>query len=97
MISKERFWSDPCSCFSRGQIKKNRIYVAWIPLIENCLKFNIDGSAIGKPGPIGCGGILQNERGTILALFFGPLGIMDSNVAEVMAIKETVEMFVRSS
>ena len=31
-----------------------------------------------------------------MALFFGPLGIFDSNIAEVMAIKVALGMFVRS-
>ncbi|XWS44905.1 hypothetical protein CRYUN_Cryun15aG0090000 [Craigia yunnanensis] len=64
--------------------------------MNKCLKFNIDGSAFGKPGPTGCGGLLHNEMGSILALFYGPLGIMDSNVAEVMAIKVALGIFVRS-
>ncbi|PPS08081.1 hypothetical protein GOBAR_AA12572 [Gossypium barbadense] len=36
-----------------------------------------DESARGKPGPGGCGGVLRNSSGDILAL-----GIIDSNVAE---------------
>ena len=60
------------------------------------MKFNVDGFAYGKPGPAGCGGILRNERERILALFSGPLGILDSNIVEVMAIKVALGMFVRS-
>ncbi|XWS36014.1 hypothetical protein CRYUN_Cryun20dG0045700 [Craigia yunnanensis] len=63
--------------------------------MDKCLKFNVNGSAVGKPGPAGYGGILRNKMGSILALFPGPLGIMDSNVAEVMAIKVALEMFDR--
>ena len=60
------------------------------------MKFNVDGSTYDKPGPAGCGGILRNERERILALFSGPLGILDSNIVEVMAIKVALGMFVRS-
>ena len=64
--------------------------------MDKGLKFNVDGSAYGNPGPAGCGGILHNERGRILALFSSSLGILDPNIAEVMAIKMALGMFVRS-
>ena len=63
--------------------------------MDKGLKFNVDGSAYGNPGPAGCGGILRNERGRILALF-SPLGILDPNIAKVMAIKVALGIFVRS-
>ena len=96
LILEDKFWSDPSSCLLRGMIKRTRICTEWNHPLDNCLKFNVDGSAYGKPGPAGCGGILRNERGRILALFSGPLGILESNIAEVMAIKVVLGMFVRS-
>ncbi|PWA52720.1 reverse transcriptase [Artemisia annua] len=38
------------------------------------------------------GGLLRNNCGFVLALFSIPLGVLDSNVAEVMAIKEACRM-----
>ncbi|KAL4347296.1 hypothetical protein GQ457_17G024020 [Hibiscus cannabinus] len=50
------------------------------------LKFNVDGSTRGKPGPASCGGVLRDDHGQILALFSGPLGVLESNDAEIRAI-----------
>ncbi|XVE98564.1 hypothetical protein REPUB_Repub03eG0116800 [Reevesia pubescens] len=60
------------------------------------LKFNVDGSARGKPGPAGCGGILRDSKGVVLGVFFGHLRCMDSNMAEVNAIKIALELFLSS-
>nr|GEV12617.1 cysteine-rich receptor-like protein kinase [Tanacetum cinerariifolium] len=46
----------------------------------------------GKPGPAGIGGVLRNNCGVVLALFSISVGVLDSNVAEVMAIKEACRM-----
>ncbi len=50
------------------------------------LSFNVDRSAVGKPGPGSIGGILRNHLGSALALFSVLIGIVDSNVAEFLAI-----------
>ena len=54
------------------------------------------GSDIGCEKEFTDGEILRNENGRILALFSGPLGILDPNIVEVMAIKVALGMFVRS-
>ncbi|PWA95600.1 hypothetical protein CTI12_AA049650 [Artemisia annua] len=56
------------------------------------LKFNVDGAARGKLGSTGMGGLLRNNCGVVVAIFSIPLGVLDSNVVEVMAIKETCRM-----
>ncbi|GKB01454.1 retrovirus-related pol polyprotein from transposon TNT 1-94 [Tanacetum coccineum] len=56
---------------------------------DGALKFNADGSAKGKPG---IGGLLRNSEGVVVALFSILVGVMDSNVAEVLAIKEACKM-----
>ncbi|GMJ08961.1 hypothetical protein HRI_004565300 [Hibiscus trionum] len=61
--------------------------------MAGCVKFNIDGSARGKLGPAGCGGVLRDEMGRVLALFSGPLGVLDSNEAELYAILFALESF----
>ncbi|XVF03763.1 hypothetical protein REPUB_Repub05bG0021200 [Reevesia pubescens] len=47
----------------------------------------------GKPGSAGCGWVLRDANGTILAVFFAPLGLLDSNMAELMAIKMALDVF----
>ncbi|PWA51835.1 reverse transcriptase [Artemisia annua] len=56
------------------------------------LKFNVDGVARGKPGPAGIGGLLRKNCGAVVAMFSIPIGVLDSNVVEVMAIKEACRM-----
>nr|GEV54576.1 reverse transcriptase [Tanacetum cinerariifolium] len=65
-----------------------RIRLSWCAPTHGALKFNVDGSAMGKPGLAGIGGLLQNTDGVVLAIFSISVGILDSNVAEVMAIKK---------
>ncbi|EOY05520.1 Uncharacterized protein TCM_020504 [Theobroma cacao] len=60
---------------------------------EGTLKFNVDGSARRKPRPAGCGGALRNSEGFLVGVFFGPLGVQDSNFAEIMAIKHALHLF----
>ena len=52
----------------------------------------MDGSSKGKPGPAGMGGVLRDSNGKVLCLFSAFLGILDSNVAELWAIKKAVEV-----
>lgn len=59
------------------------------------LKFNVDSYSLGASA--GLGGVLRNERGLIIALFSKSIAIADSNVAELSAISEALEMFSTSS
>ncbi|KAL4332123.1 hypothetical protein GQ457_07G004320 [Hibiscus cannabinus] len=43
-------------------------------------------------GKAGCGGVLRDGESQILALFFGSLGVLDSNVVELRAIVFALEM-----
>ncbi|EOY20107.1 Uncharacterized protein TCM_045502 [Theobroma cacao] len=52
--------------------------------------------ANGKPSPSGCGGVLRNFEGSLLGLFYGPLGYHDSNYAELMAILHALRLFSAS-
>ncbi|KAL4378674.1 hypothetical protein GQ457_02G029430 [Hibiscus cannabinus] len=45
-------------------------------------------------GLAGCGGVLRDGDGHIIALFSGPLGILDSNVAEIWAIAAALDILV---
>ncbi|XVE77290.1 hypothetical protein DITRI_Ditri13aG0050500 [Diplodiscus trichospermus] len=60
------------------------------------LKFNVDGSAMGKPGPVGIGCILIDHLDEKKMAFSKPIGIVDSNMAELMAIREASILFISS-
>ncbi|KAK2661626.1 hypothetical protein Ddye_000200 [Dipteronia dyeriana] len=64
----------------------------WIPPVGNVLKFNIDGSALGKPGQAGIKGVLRDCRGKVLCMFSFNVDIQNSNTAEVMAIHKAVDL-----
>lgn len=52
----------------------------------------MNGSARGKLGPVGIGGIRRNDQGNILAMFVASVGVKDSNEAEFMAIIFALEI-----
>ncbi|XVF79317.1 hypothetical protein PTKIN_Ptkin14bG0211600 [Pterospermum kingtungense] len=68
----------------------------WIPPSEGMVKFNVDGSSFGKPDPVGIGGVLRNHKGNELMSFSKHIGMEDSNVAEIMAIREALVLFLAS-
>ena len=70
----------------------HRAVVVWSPPMTNCFKWNVDGSSLGKPGPSGIGGVLQNHHGILLGIFSSPVGILDSNVAELKAVVKAIEL-----
>jgi ribonuclease HI len=72
--------------------KKQRAVVVWSPPITNSLKWNVDGSSLGKPGPSGIGGVLRNHNGILLGIFSMSAGILDSNVAELKAVVKAIEL-----
>ncbi|XP_011008504.1 PREDICTED: uncharacterized protein LOC105113854 [Populus euphratica] len=51
---------------------------------SHVLKWNVDGSSIGKPRLAGIGGALHNHKGLVLGFFSAPVGIKDSNEAELL-------------
>ncbi|XP_017974604.1 PREDICTED: 14.7 kDa ribonuclease H-like protein [Theobroma cacao] len=60
------------------------------------MKFNVDGAARGCPGPAGIGGILTNHKGDVRVIFSKSIGVADSNLAELLAIKEAFIIFTSS-
>lgn len=60
--------------------------VSWAPIRDVVLKFNVDGAARDKSGPVGIGGALHISGCEVLVLFSKPVGCMESNEVEVMAI-----------
>ncbi|OMO53991.1 reverse transcriptase [Corchorus capsularis] len=76
--------------------KKSCFSSMWSKPLKGCLKFNVDGSAYGKPGPAGIGGILRDEAGNSLVVFSKSIGVADSNYAEFVAIREAFIIFSAS-
>lgn len=50
--------------------------------------------ARGKPGTVGIGGVLGSVKGEILIYFSKPIGIKDSNKADVLSILETLITYI---
>ncbi|XWS61072.1 hypothetical protein CRYUN_Cryun07bG0094300 [Craigia yunnanensis] len=59
----------------------------------NFMKFNVDESARGKPGPASLGGVLRDENTVIKTVFFKSIGVIDSNVVELLVVGETLRIF----
>ncbi|XVF36625.1 hypothetical protein REPUB_Repub19eG0073200 [Reevesia pubescens] len=76
--------------------QSTRVASCWQPPPFGFLKFNVDGSAMEKPGPTGIGGVLRNSVGDFLLLFSKSIGYVDSNVAEFLAIMEALAIFANS-
>lgn len=55
-----RLWKE------KKEVRRN---IAWSPPPPNKVKWNVDGSSRGKPGPTSIGGILRDDHGVIRALF----------------------------
>ena len=83
------------ACVSSVVFKAPR-YAAWVNPPKGFYKFNVDGSAIGKPGPAGIGGVLGDWLGVVKGMFSISIGVADSNFAELRAILEALEMFGKS-
>ena len=54
--------------------KNSRRAIAWASPPYNHMKFNVDGSARGKPGPAGIGGVLRDCNAFVKAIFFKAIG-----------------------
>ncbi|KAA3482877.1 14.7 kDa ribonuclease H-like protein [Gossypium australe] len=67
--------------------------VSWTRLVGNMVKFNVDGSTQDKPRPTGCGNVLRDEEGKIRGMFSSLLGVLDSNLAKLLAIKTALHLF----
>ena len=52
----------------------------------------MDGSSLGNPGLGGAGEVLRDHIGVVRCIFSIPCGIVDSNLAEVIAIRKALEI-----
>lgn len=60
------------------------------------LKFKVDGVVKIAVERDRCGGVLSNDKGSIFALFSYPLQVIDSNLADLLAIKIALEVFIKT-
>ncbi|OMO71317.1 hypothetical protein CCACVL1_18294 [Corchorus capsularis] len=76
---------------------KKRPHLDWFTPNNGQLKFNVDGTTKWQPGEAGIGGILRDESGSTKVVFSKPIGLADSNLAELLAIKEAFLIFAASN
>ncbi|XP_077233342.1 uncharacterized protein LOC143875615 [Tasmannia lanceolata] len=75
-------WSIICM----ESVTKVKTRPSWSPPSPGSLKLNFDGSSIDNPGAAGVGGLCRNHKGEVLWAYSGPIGLADSNEAEVRAV-----------
>ena len=78
------------------RMKKIRAVLQWSKPPIGFLKFNVDGLAIDKPGPTGIGEVLRDDFENVKIVFSKAVGIIDSNLAELLAVRETFIVFAVS-
>ncbi|KAJ6878398.1 hypothetical protein NC651_030978 [Populus alba x Populus x berolinensis] len=85
-FKSQRFWNLKGRTSVRNVYKSGPIsaIISWFPPKSHVLKRNVDGSSIGKPRLAGIGGVLHNHKGLVLGFFSAPVGIKDSNEAELL-------------
>ncbi|XWS68843.1 hypothetical protein CRYUN_Cryun04dG0127700 [Craigia yunnanensis] len=76
--------------------KSVKVVTMWIPPPYGCMKFNVDGFSKDKSGPVGIGGILGDNLSVIKMVFSKFVGMEDSNMAELLAVREAMCLFISS-
>ncbi|XWS75174.1 hypothetical protein CRYUN_Cryun01aG0062500 [Craigia yunnanensis] len=71
-------------------VKKAKKTTSWIIPPFDTLKFNVDGSARGKLGPIGINSVLRDCMAEVKAVFFKSIRVANSNIAELLAVQEAL-------
>ena len=63
----------------------------WSPPQSHMLKWNLDGSSIGKPSFTNVRGVFHNHKSLMLGFFFAFIMIKNSNEDEVLTVIKTFE------
>ncbi|XVF41643.1 hypothetical protein PTKIN_Ptkin01aG0296500 [Pterospermum kingtungense] len=79
------------------EVASLRKTISWDCPPEGTLKFYIDGSALEQPGLAGIGGILRDDNSRTKIVFSKSIGVVDSNFADLLAIREALTLFISSS
>ncbi|XVF28382.1 hypothetical protein REPUB_Repub15cG0024800 [Reevesia pubescens] len=84
------------SGFSRSSLLEKWNTGSWELPPPGSLKFNIDRASRGKPGPARIGGVLRENKGTVKMIFSKSIGVADSNLAELLDLREAIVLFATS-
>ncbi|XVF82028.1 hypothetical protein PTKIN_Ptkin16aG0010000 [Pterospermum kingtungense] len=84
---------NPSACVPPSKIVRVRPTTIWEKSLLGSLKFNVDGSSLGNPRPSGIGGLLRDHMGRELITFSKSIGVSDSNIVEVMTVRESLVLF----
>ena len=88
-----KFPKDISNSKEKIAVKRN---FTWEPSPTEFMKFNVDGSARGKPGAVGIGGVLRDCNAAVKMIFSKSIGVVDSNMAELLVVREALKMFTAS-
>eukprot|EP00253_Pinus_taeda_P004733 PITA_04733 len=70
--------------FSQGNLaRKQESPTSWTPPPTNTYMLNFDGASKGNPGSTGYGGVIINNQGNPLKVFFGSIGWNTNNATEL--------------
>jgi hypothetical protein len=78
----------PCKAYPL-QLSKSPSYNIpdkWEPPLEGFIKMNFDGASKGNLGHPGFVGVFRNEKGEILGIYAGYLGIERNNTTELYVL-----------
>ena len=81
-------------CVSSPRLLKHRVVknICWEKPPEGWMKLNTDGSAIGNPGPTGCGGVIRDKNGHWIAGFSRRIRVATSFTAELWGLRDGLNM-----
>ncbi|EOY15823.1 Uncharacterized protein TCM_034780 [Theobroma cacao] len=95
-IPASHFLFEPSRICINSRKCKTKVVCSWMRPPTGSFKLNVDGSALGKPGPTGIRGAIRDHESFIKGVFSTPIGMEDSNYAEFLAIKEGLSFFFSS-
>ena len=78
------------------RMEKIRDVLQWSKPPIGFLKFNVDGLAIEKSSPVSIGEVLRDDFESVKIVFSKAIEIVDSNLAELLAVKEAFIVFAVS-
>ena len=70
--------------------------MVWESLPFESMKFNVDGAVRGKPELAGIGGVLRDCNAAVKAVFSMSIRVANSNMAELLTVREALKVFVAS-
>ncbi|XVF53979.1 hypothetical protein PTKIN_Ptkin05aG0144200 [Pterospermum kingtungense] len=87
-------FKQPCIVKSPCNCSTIRLVLGWSQPPSGSVKFNVDGSSLGNSNPTGIGGVLRNHLGSELFWFSKLVGVMEANLAELLAVREAFAIFI---